>query len=183
LHQNGEFWENISRIEANFFIEGEGVADEAITNLELYMLGGGLIGFAWGQTNVNELEQFSEEYDGDGFDWGNVFAVTWDVDEYKRRFGSNVQPQHNPDGEYKFDNTPVNVGTEDEPNYIGGGINHFGFQLKNDAFEDLEITVNWTDVVFYVHDVDLFMEHVEMVTEETGVTMSANTEGRVRKAA
>lgn len=186
ISQNGEFWENISKIQASFFLSGEGVADEIITNVERYMLAGGLLSNAWWQSNINEIEQFSEEYGGNGFEWGLIIDLEWDIDEYKDTVGSNRVIPHNPDGEYIFDRAPININADDpdsDPSYLGAGVGHFGFQMRNeDNNNDVVITVHWTDAVIYVHDMDLFNEHVEMVTETTGRTMSANTAGRVRQA-
>jgi hypothetical protein len=187
ISQNGAFWDNISRIEASAFLTSDNDPD-AVANVESFWLLGGLLGFAWRQTGENLLNEFSEDYGGEGYEWGNscMFNFVWDIDAAKASDGSLVQAQFNPDGDFIFDTEAFDVKDAEEPedrDYRGGGLAQLGFMLQNDCIDEtLEIKINWTNVVIYVHCMDTWNEHVAMVEEVMGYTMSANTANRVVQA-
>jgi len=186
VSNHGPFWENVSRIEANFFLEGPGEAEE-IGSLETFLIGGGMLGHNWAQSNNNEISEWDEDNGGDGFAWGNVFHVTWDIDAFASAHGSRIHPTANPEGaEYTFDRPATDIRFEGaaEANMQGGGINSFGFQIKNvDLDNEVTITIRWTNVVIYVHDLDLYNEQIAELSEATDghFVPSANVEGRVRQ--
>jgi hypothetical protein len=179
ISQNGEFWENISRIETALVLESSGNAED-IGHMEGFMLGGGLTGFTWHQSGINEI--YDRGYD---FAWGNTIRLTWDIDDFKEMHGRRVN-SHNPEGDYVFD-LPANDIAEayDEPLVIGGGLNSFGFRIRNDCIDsNISVRINWTDVVIYVHCMTTYNAHLSKLAAITGghFAPSANTEGRVRLA-
>jgi hypothetical protein len=187
VSQNGPFWENISRIEATFYLTSETGDAVDLTSVELWAIPGGMMDFSWWQGEDNLVSQFDAEVtDDEGFVWGPSCAMTavWDIEKIAEERGRTLHNIHNPNRDYVFDAAPRNIGTDEEPEYIGGGINSFGMQIKNDnSLDDLTITINWTDVVIYVHDLELYNEHLAEVLEITGKEVSANTNGRVRQVA
>ena len=179
--QNGEIWSNIARIEATFYLSGEG-DPENVGNLETWMIPGGLLEFKWAQSNKNLLSQFDEGNGGDGLDWGLHMTAVWDFEDYALKSGAPNTARFEP-GTYLFNMAPIDINEDDDdkdPEFIGGGINSFGFQIKNDnPLESISVGINWTDVYIYVFDLDLYNEHLAEVSAETGRTPSANTEGRI----
>jgi hypothetical protein len=182
ISNNGPFWRNVSRIEAFFYLEGDQDSDD-IVNVESNMIGGGLMGYNFVQSGVNELAQWDEDLGGPGFAFGSdhVFHLVWDIDNFRDNHGSAINPAANPDGEYVFDDEPRDV----NGSLRGGGINSFGFQVRyDDINNDMNARINWTDAVVYVHCMDTWNQHLAELSEitEGHFTPSANTEGRVRLA-
>ena len=186
ISQNGEFWENISRIEADFFLEGlNDFEPEEISMIETFIQGGGLLGHKWSNSGYNMLWDFDpdndEYYDtergADGFKWGHVLTAVWDIDAWKVKMSDEM-------GE-KFDtNFPLPATLEDpakpDGKKLGGGVLKFGLMVKTDnILDDVDAKISWTDVTFYVYDLELFNKFVKEVEEETGKTMSENAVGRV----
>ena len=178
ISQNGEFWENIARIEASFYLEGEGEAED-IVNVEPFYQGGGLWNANWRNTGNNLLRAFDEDNGGDGFRWGLEMTVVWDIPW----FINDSVVEKGLDREL-FSSPPVLTDPENEnSDKKGGGLLKFGLQLKNEnpLAEDISARIVWTDVKIFVYDLDLFMQHVNFVTEETdgAVTMAPEAIGRV----
>ncbi|MCL1903308.1 MAG: hypothetical protein FWF94_02685 [Oscillospiraceae bacterium] len=170
ISQNGEFWENIERIEAEFYLEGKGdVEAENISNVEKFYQGGALWSFAWYNDGDNMLAEFSEDNGGDGFHWGNRMKAVWD-------FPSFVDLHVNDKGlsreDFAMPPTPEDP-EDDASDKLGGGVNKFGLQIQTDnPVDDISARIIWTDVKIYVRDLDLFKRFVDEVTEVTGVEMS-----------
>jgi len=97
VSQNGEFWENISKIEATFFVTSDD-SPAALTNVSHWFIPGGVYGFGWEDPGSNLLTQFDAVEDDDkGFVWGPSTAMTavWDIDwlaAKKTRFRQLKQP-------------------------------------------------------------------------------------------
>jgi hypothetical protein len=183
ISQNGEFWSNISRIEADFYLTSSGNPND-LSYVEAFMLTGGLLGFAWRQTGINLLADYVEERGGSGgFRWGTPLTAVWDIDSVAREDDYMRRSEYNPNGEYAFDNPPIDVSDEGfEPDYRGGGITQFGFMMLNNSVdESLAVSINWTNVTVYVHCMNLFEEHVAMVTNITGILPSAGVLANVRE--
>jgi hypothetical protein len=104
--------------------------------------------------------------------------AVWYVDSVKETHGTATHSLVNPEGDdYIFDHPPINVNenTDEDPSYMGGGINSFGIQIKNESVDhDITIRINWTGATIYVYDMDIYESHVAMVEEAMGLTPSAN---------
>ena len=177
VSQNGEFWANIARIEADFFLEGlNGFESEEISNVETFFQGGGLASWNFLNSGENLLWEFDEENGGDGFKWGLVMKAVWDVGKFKEELTEEQQES--------FGQAATLVDPDDESSdKKGGGVNKFGLMIKTDnVLEDVTAKISWTDVKIYVHDLELFNSFIEELEEITGKSMSANTEGRVIQA-
>ncbi|MCL2070692.1 MAG: hypothetical protein FWH07_00460 [Oscillospiraceae bacterium] len=177
ISQNGEFWENVERIEAEFYFEGVGgIESEAISNVEVFMQGGALWSHDWWNTGDNLLKQFDEDNGGDGFHWGDRMTAVWDIPFYVEHRVENVGRDRE-----LFSSPPVPKDPEDEESdKEGGGILKFGLQVKTDSpVNDITARIIWTDVTIYVYDLDLFNEFVAEVTATTGIEMSPGAIDRV----
>jgi hypothetical protein len=180
ISQNGPFWENIDRIEAGFYLEGVGGLDaEEISNVEVFMQGGGLWSYDWVNPGYNLLNQFSEENGGNGFHWGNEMTAVWSVPDF-------IQDRVEVGGRDRelFGSPPVPDNPEDEESdKNGGGISKFGLIIETDnPINDIDAKIIWTSVTIYVYDIDLFMEFVAEVEEITEIVMSEGAIDRVRLA-
>jgi hypothetical protein len=163
VSQNGPFWKNISRIEATFFLESD--ADpNALGNVELFFQGGALTNWDWGQFLVNLLDEFSEDNGGDGFEWGTVMTAIWDVDKY----AAEVVAEQ-PDVDFFGEVIDLNADNPDaDPNYVGPAVNKLGITLQNEDIDDaMVVTINWTNVRIFVHDMDLFESQLAEIAEAT----------------
>jgi hypothetical protein len=187
VSQNGEFWANVSRIEAYFYFDSEN--DEPIpTNVQRFAQTGGLIGFGGfdHMAAPNLLTEFDNE-DGSegGYTFGTdcVFKAVWDIDNFAEFFGSGVSGVHNPEGEYLFDSPGIDVNADDpdkDPEFVGGGVNQFGIIVQNEDIDnEMTFTFNWTGITIYVKDLELYNKHVAAVEEALGYSPSANTANRV----
>ncbi|MCL1831630.1 MAG: hypothetical protein FWG45_01810 [Oscillospiraceae bacterium] len=191
VSQNGEFWENISKIEGYFYFESEN-EEPVPDNVQLFAQAGLVLAVAgwdhgknWGGNLLTEFDNEDTASEEPGYVFGPecVFKAVWDIDDFKKAYGTAVHATFNPDGEYKFDQKPfdANEGTGSDANYVGGGVNQFGFMLQNpDDDEVMTLTVVWTGVTIYVHDMDLYEKHVQEVEDALGY--KPNGLGEVKQA-
>jgi hypothetical protein len=185
ISQNGEFWDNVSKIEASFYIVSD--SDESspldITNVEAFYQGGRDAGYDFRMFGENLLEQHGDHECGEddcegedcnkcGFQFGDIMDIVWDFDKYKE----DVTERQSKD---TFANPPV----ESEPgngNWGGGGINKFGITIKNESFiNDFKGKIFFTEVKVYVHDKEAVMEWIEKVEEEMEIKMDPDMLDRI----
>jgi len=205
ISQNGKFWSNIAKIEAEFFFSGvDGTEAEDIANAEMYAMGGYHSGWKWwasgtGSNMISEydearcekhegVEEIDEEEGCDecGFQFGYILKAVWDMSVIKEEVGKDANDQ----SKDIFDMEPEPVSEEEGADIAGGGVSKFGVMLNVNTSGDREINsienvpakIHWTDVKIYVYDYDLFMEFVEEVEEKMGKKMSENTKDRVIEA-
>jgi len=160
LSQNGPFWENISKIEASFYITAleEHFLPEYVGNIETFYQLGRDGGWDFKQLGGNLINQtYDPEDEDDGFEFGNIMTATWDFDKFKEEHGTVL-------GEYVFDQPPTEEG---EGNWGSGSLSKFGVSIKNEDIDEYKGKIFWTDVKIYVHDMDVFMDFVKEVEEET----------------
>jgi len=181
ISQNGDFWENISKIEASFSFEGicDIVKPEDIGFIQEYIQGGGLSNWKWWNGSENFIENYLNDNDAESYVWGDTMTVTWDIDKFKEEHGSTA------DGEYVFGEKPkmatvISSGKEIEEER-GGGLIKFGLQIGSDEFDDITVKINWDDVKIYVRDLDKFYDYVDQVAEIRGQGMSESAKGKVFK--
>jgi hypothetical protein len=198
ISQNGEFWTNIDRIEAEFYISG--IAKEAdcqtaqkclcvdedgeplkipcmpqadfLTFFQWYIQGGGLMSgfpFEHGGADDNTIETIPGVADGDKeFTFGDVMKIKWDFAEFAEWMGEDF-------GEDVYASPAKMVGEEER----GGGVLKFGLQTNNEDVEDWDFKFHWVDVKIYVYDLEAYNGFVDQVTEIRGSGPSANTAGKV----
>ncbi|MCL1832693.1 MAG: hypothetical protein FWG45_07295 [Oscillospiraceae bacterium] len=174
ISQNGEFWENISKIKAYFYLDSPNEKPKP-DQLQLFAQSGGLIGYSgwdhgknWGGNHIVQFDEYGN------YEFGNehVFSAVWDIDDFARECGNGVS-DYNPDGEYMFDKKAydVNFDLEVATRFVGGGITQFGFMLQNPSDDDeMVVSVNWTSVTIHVKDMELYEKHVAQVTDALGYT-------------
>ncbi|MCL1788815.1 MAG: hypothetical protein FWG33_00475, partial [Oscillospiraceae bacterium] len=147
VSQNGLFWDNIERIEAEFYLEGVGDLEaENISNVEMFYQGGALWNFAWYNDGENMIAEFSEDNGGEGFHWGDRMTAIWNfpafVDLHVNEKGLDREQFIQPP-------TPEDPDKEDSDKK-GGGINKFGLQIQTDnPVDDIVVRIIWTDVKIY----------------------------------
>jgi hypothetical protein len=174
ISQNGPFWDNISKIEATFYLESE-ESPESLGNIEIFMLTGalqGASGWQWYNAGDNLMNQVIDEDDEDGgFKWGAEMTATWDFDWFKSgengadKKYSNSQTWDDEKEElvleYVFDQPVKDFdGTEK-----GGGIGKFGLMIGNNETDVYDVIIRFTDVKIYVHDMDIYQGFVDEVVE------------------
>ncbi|MDR0196941.1 MAG: hypothetical protein LBI36_01795 [Oscillospiraceae bacterium] len=170
VFQNGEFWSNIDRIEAGFYLEFiECVSDDLIEAEEAaidvgfiqeYIQLGGAVDWYFTSDEVNLVKQYEEEGWGFGPDYVMTFA--WPINEVWSENGT------------------LGKGDLGENDDKGGGVLKFGLQIGNDGIEELKLKIVWTDVEVFVYDLDVFNDYVEQVTAINGVALPSGA--KVSKA-
>jgi len=179
VSQNGEFWSNISRIEADFFLSGasEDAEAEHLGFFQVYIQGGGLGVPPWDFWNtsadednlINQIPGVADEDVDRGFEFGDIMTAVWDITEFGR-------------DRYRFSDPPEEIPNDNEDEddeTMGFGVLKFGLQTGNDDIEDHRFGFHWHDVRIFVYDLELFNEFVEQVSEIRGFGPSPNTEGKV----
>ncbi|MDR0222652.1 MAG: hypothetical protein LBI38_03830 [Oscillospiraceae bacterium] len=173
ISENGDFWYNIDRIEAKFYIEDKG--SEIQSKPEHYgyiqpyiQIGGGPeVGTKWewwspgqdGDTTQVNLAHIGGDIDSDilpDFGKDNVISITWNVSDAYRYWGET---------------RGIPGDTSGEEWTAGNGLQKFGIQFgRSDDFFDekdveLDLYVGWVDVEIFVKDMDKYNEYVEKCAE------------------
>jgi len=181
VSQNGEFWANVNRIEAEFFISqaSEGSYADDLVFFQEYIQGGGLVRnfhFWNGSENlINQIPGVEDEDDERDFRFYDVLKVVWDISEFAR-----TQAEDPVTGINSFAEPTPEV--DEDVDAFGGGLVKFGLQTRNEAIEDHTFMFNWHSVTIYVYDLDLHQSFVDQAVAARGFDVSSNTEGRVRQA-
>jgi hypothetical protein len=136
------------------------------SSVEEFTITGGLMGHQWDQSGKNEISSFdppegAPPEDMGTFNWGAVMRLSWDIDRVAAARGVVTG------GDYLFNSPAIDTSTGDsDPDMKGGGLNNFGFQLRNQCIDDeLEVTIRWTGVTIVVHCLDTYNAHVAAVAE------------------
>jgi hypothetical protein len=83
---DNDFWRNIVRIEADFFLESiDNASAEDISNIMTFVRGGASNSWAFEAESDNLLNSFN-----DGFDWGDTVIATWYIVDFVRNHNSEI---------------------------------------------------------------------------------------------
>lgn len=167
INQNGDFWQSIDHITANFYIEDvTGTAAlEDVTYIQGYIQMGGLskekawkfypeAGDVEDTDSLNFLKQFPEgEY---VFGPACVMTATWDIKGAMEKYGT------------------LDAANPEDEEGKGGGILKFGVQVGDEGIEEKKLKICWTDATIYVKDKAKFDEYVAKVSEINGAVMPSD---------
>jgi hypothetical protein len=177
--QHGPFWENIARIEVDFYLEGVGDTEpDDIGNIETIIQHGEIGRWNFFQPAGNLLETVIDEEADKGFEWGDVISAVWDFDDFRERDG--IKPVFCWDTEVDIPQYILDIPAEDGK---GGGVLKFGLQIQNADPVELFITVeiHFEDVNIYVYDKEEFLAQIAAVEEITGVEVSQEMLDRIHQ--
>jgi hypothetical protein len=86
ISQNQDFWGNVQRIEASFYLEGKNGADPYdVGYVQTFVQGGSTLSWRFLNSRDNLLEQVSYH----GFEFGDVMTANWDFRDFAQETGSS----------------------------------------------------------------------------------------------
>jgi hypothetical protein len=176
LSQNGPFWENIDKITASFFLDGDEDGAGEIGFIETFIQHGPLGSWEFrADTGINLIETVVDpEDDDDNFEWGMVMDAVWDFQDFRERHGTVTVWCEETESEVEKYILDIPVDEDGE----GGGILKFGLMIENmDVIEMyLSAKIFFTDVKIYVYDLEEFFDYVAQVAEVTKLDYSDMTD-------